>query len=201
MLAGANEIIANSVQEGVGIPVKESNADTLRAIRQVVGMMRGQKVGLQAEAVEHEVRLMKLEMNAILDAVLDAGGGDPARATELGFKHSLIDIPFAASRQCRNEVMVARDIRSKNAGPFCLTLDVLFGDEASYQRVVAAKAITREKMAALYRQPVEKVEVYHHPVALAMKVSIGRPVPAGSIADTDLYGAQQHVLLYPIEIA
>jgi len=108
-LAGANEIIANSVQEGVGIPVKEANADTLKAIRQVVGMMRGQHIGLQAEAVEHEVRLMKLEMHAILDAVLDAGGGDPARATELGFKHGLIDIPFAASRQCKNEVMVARD--------------------------------------------------------------------------------------------
>jgi methylaspartate mutase epsilon subunit len=41
--------------------------------------------------------------------VLDAGGGDPARATELGFKYGLIDIPFAASRHCRNEVMVARD--------------------------------------------------------------------------------------------
>ena len=95
---------------------------------------------------------------------------------------------------------IARVIRSKNAGPFCLTLDVLFGDETAYKRVVAANAITREKMAALYQQPVENVQVFHHPVALAMKVSIVRPVPAGSIADTDLYGAQQHVLLYPIEV-
>ena len=95
---------------------------------------------------------------------------------------------------------IARVIRSKNAGPFCLTLDVLFGDEASYKRVVDAKAITRERMAALYQQPVDNVQVYHHPVALAMKVSIVRPVPAGSVADTDLYGAQQHVLLYPIEV-
>lgn len=109
MLAGANEFIANSVQEGVGIPVKESNADTLKAIRQIVGMMSGQQVALQAEPVAHEVRLMKLEMNAILDAVLELGQGDPARATDLGFRHGLIDIPFAASRHCRNEVMVARD--------------------------------------------------------------------------------------------
>ena len=96
---------------------------------------------------------------------------------------------------------IARVIRSKNAGPFCLTLDVLFGDEASYQRVAAAKVITREKMAALYRQPVENVQVFLHPLARAMKVSIVRPVPAGSVHDTDLYGAQQHVLLYPLEIA
>ncbi len=96
---------------------------------------------------------------------------------------------------------IAKVIRSKNAGPFCLTLDVLFGDDPSYRRVVAAGAITREKMAALYQQPLENVQVYHHPAALAMKVSIVRAAPAGSVMDTDLYGAQQHVLLYPIEIA
>jgi len=48
MLAGANEFIANSVGEGIGIPVKETNADTLKAIRQVVGMMKGQRAALQA---------------------------------------------------------------------------------------------------------------------------------------------------------
>ena len=96
---------------------------------------------------------------------------------------------------------IAKVIRSKNAGPFCLTLDVLFADKQSYGRVVAAEAITRETMAALYRQPIENVQVYHHPTALAMKVSMIRPVPAGSVMDTDLYGAQQHVLLYPLEIA
>ena len=95
---------------------------------------------------------------------------------------------------------IARVIRSKNAGPFFITLDVLFGDEVSYRRVVAANVITREKMAALYRQPVENVQAYQHPLALAIKVSIVRPVPAGSVKDTDLYGAQQHVLLYPLEI-
>lgn len=96
---------------------------------------------------------------------------------------------------------IARVIRSKNAGPFCLTLDILFGDEASYQRVVAANVITPEKMAALYGQPLANVQVYQHAQARAMKVSIVRPTPAGSVKDTDLYGAQQHVLLYPLEIA
>jgi hypothetical protein len=95
---------------------------------------------------------------------------------------------------------IARVIRSKNAGPFCVTLDVLFGDQATFQRAVSSGQITRERMAALYRQPPENIQVFHHPAALAMKVSIVRPAPAGSLADTDLYGAQQHVLLYPIEI-
>ena len=95
---------------------------------------------------------------------------------------------------------IAKVIRSKNAGPFCLTLDILFGDLASYRRVADAHVITRESMAALYRQPVANVAVNLHPNALAIKVSLVRWTPAGSITDTDIYGAQQHVLLYAIEV-
>lgn len=95
---------------------------------------------------------------------------------------------------------IARVIRSKNAGPYCVTLDVLFGDEPTYRRVEKAGIITRERMAALYRKPVETVEVFHHPAALAMKVSFDRWVAAGSLLDSDLYGAQQHVLLYDLEV-
>jgi methylaspartate mutase epsilon subunit len=109
MLAGCNEFIANSVQEGVGIPLKEANADTLRAIRQVIGLMRGQGARLDPPGVEHEIGLMKQEMDAILEAVLDAGDGDPALGTVRAFESGLLDIPFAATRQCRGEVMVARD--------------------------------------------------------------------------------------------
>lgn len=95
---------------------------------------------------------------------------------------------------------LAKVIRSKNAGPFYLTLDVLFGDGASYRRVADAGVITAETIAALYRRPVGDIRVYLHPGALAIKVSIVRPVPAGSLHDTDIYGAQQHVLLYDIAV-
>ena len=67
---------------------------------------------------------------------------------------------------------LARLIRSKNAGPFCLTLDVLFDKPADYQRVLAARVITPEKMAALYQQPLANVQVFNHERALAMKVSL-----------------------------
>lgn len=143
MLSGADEIIANSVQEGVGIPLKESNADTLKALRQIVGMMRGQRAALQAEPVEQEVDRMKREMDAILEAVMDLAHGDPALATELGFKHGLIDIPFAASRHCANEVMVARDaegaVRYLNPGRIPVPADVLAHHKACLDRRVAAR--------------------------------------------------------------
>ncbi len=40
-------------------------------------------------------------------------------------------------------------IRSKNAGPFTLTFDIMFADLASYQRVKSAGALNPAAFAAL----------------------------------------------------
>jgi len=95
---------------------------------------------------------------------------------------------------------LAKVIRSKNAGPYYLTLDVLFADKDTYQRVVTSGAVTAESMAKLYAVPEEEVQVFNHDAALAVKVTFVRRVPAGSVDDTDIYGAQQHVPLYSVEI-
>ena len=119
-------------------------------------MMKGQRAALQAEPVENEIRLMKLEMNAILDAVLEMGDGDPARATELGFRHGLIDIPFAASRQCKNEVMVARDaegaVRYLDPGKIPVPPEVL-----KYHRACLEKRATARKRKIDYQTIVDDI--------------------------------------------
>jgi methylaspartate mutase epsilon subunit len=109
MFGGVNELISKSIQEAVGIPEKSANADTLRAIRMVIDLMSTQGVKLDSEQLSAEIDLMKLEMNAVLEAVLDLGGGDPAVATVKAFERGMLDLPFAASRQCKGEVMVVRD--------------------------------------------------------------------------------------------
>jgi len=156
MLAGVNEFIANSVQEGVGIPLKEANADTLRAMRQVIGLMRGQNAALDPAQLEEEVALMKLEMRAILDAVLDAGDGDPARGTVRGFQDGLLDIPFAASRQCRGEVMVARDaegaVRYLDAGRVPVPEHVL-----THHRACLDRRVARNQKAIDYNDIVDDI--------------------------------------------
>ena len=96
---------------------------------------------------------------------------------------------------------LAKVIRSKNAGPYNLTLDVLFADAKDYRRVVNSAAITVSSMAELYKVDSSAVRVFNHPAALAIKVTFVRRVPAGSIDDTDIYGAQQHVPLYSVAIA
>ena len=92
-------------------------------------------------------------------------------------------------------------VRSKNAGPFRYTLDVVFSDEDSYRAVLAANVITREAVAKLYGLTIEDVTtVRSFDAARAIKVTLRRTIPSGSPGDGDIYGAQQHAPLLDLEV-
>jgi hypothetical protein len=95
---------------------------------------------------------------------------------------------------------VARLIRSKNAGPFWLTFDVMFADAAMYQRVRDQRVITVDVVSLLYHQPREQVSVFAHDSALAIKVSMPRPQSSGSAFDTDVLGGQQYAPLMDLTV-
>lgn len=84
---------------------------------------------------------------------------------------------------------LARLIRSKNAGPFELTFDVMFEDEARYARVQRSGALTREAVAQRYGLAPEQVKFFYCDNALAVKASIPRPYTQGDLYDTDGHGA------------
>jgi hypothetical protein len=95
---------------------------------------------------------------------------------------------------------LAKLIRSKNAGPFSLTFDMMFEEEATYRRVVASGVLTRERFAAIYRVPAEKVLFFAHDAARAIKISIPRPYVQCDLDDGDAYGGQQHAPLVELVI-
>ena len=95
---------------------------------------------------------------------------------------------------------LARLIRSKNAGPFELTFDVMFEDEERYLRVKRSGALTRELVARLYGLPAEKVKFFWCDNACAIKASIPRPYFQGDVRDSDSHGGQQYAPLMDIEI-
>jgi uncharacterized protein DUF4387 len=96
---------------------------------------------------------------------------------------------------------LAKVIRSKNAGPFELTFDVMFDDAATYERVKQSGAINAQAIAGIYRVRLDDVLVCQpYDPALAFKVTIRRPVGSGDITDRDVYGCQQHVPLLMIEV-
>lgn len=86
---------------------------------------------------------------------------------------------------------LAKLIRTKNAGPFQLTLDVMFDDERTYRHVVAARVITPESMAVFFGLAPERVRVFEVAAARAIKVTVPRAVPCGDPDDSDLFGGQQ----------
>ncbi len=95
---------------------------------------------------------------------------------------------------------LARLIRAKNAGPFMLTFDVMFDDEASYRRVLDAQVLTKASFAALYHVPEKDVLFFEHDAAKAIKISIPRPYVQCDPDDGDAYGGQQHAPLVEIEV-
>lgn len=97
---------------------------------------------------------------------------------------------------------IAKVIRSKNAGPFSITLDVLFESEAVYQKVKAADLINKPLIAKLYHIPEESIsELVYFDQAHGIKVTYDRPISSGTIGDRDVYGAQQHapLMLLPVD--
>ena len=96
---------------------------------------------------------------------------------------------------------LCRVIRSKNSGPYELTIDLIFNEQLDYLKVKEGSLINKEMIANLYKISVDDVIVLvFFDAALAIKATIKRPLVAGAIGETDVYGAQQHAPLLQIEL-
>lgn len=96
---------------------------------------------------------------------------------------------------------IAKEISSKNAGNHFLTFDVVFDDRETYERVKDAGVLTRERIAELYRMPLDDVlHVVEFDHGNAFKVAVRRAHTSGSVGDTDVFGAQQYAPLLELEV-
>jgi hypothetical protein len=85
-----------------------------------------------------------------------------------------------------------RLIRSKNAGPFELTFDIMFKDRAGYDLVLKSGVLSAESIAKIYRVELDDIRLFNIERILAVKFSIPRKIFSGDIGDTDVYGGQFH---------
>ena len=95
---------------------------------------------------------------------------------------------------------IADVCKSKNAGPFELTIDVVFRDRELYERVLATGVLCPKLFAKLYNVAEDEVLFTPYPAANAFKATIPRLVSGGDVGDTDVYGAQQHAPLLEVNI-
>ena len=95
---------------------------------------------------------------------------------------------------------ICRDIRSKNAGPFWVTVDIFFDNAESFRRYVDHRALGAEAIGATFgvdpalvkRFPVENLEM--------IKISYPRKSPQGGIVERDLHSGQQFVRLLDVNL-
>jgi hypothetical protein len=90
---------------------------------------------------------------------------------------------------------LAEEVRSKNAGPFWMTLDIFLRNDADYEYLLASGQLSEEHIGRLYEVDRGSVQIFTLPAIRAIKISFPRSVSAGSFEDRDQHAGQQHIPL------
>lgn len=90
---------------------------------------------------------------------------------------------------------------SKNAGPYLITFDVLFKDDATYEQGRRSGVFTRETLARLFRVAPDRIySIHEYAPARVIKFTMIREVSSGDFGDRTVFGSQQWAPLIDIEI-
>ena len=93
---------------------------------------------------------------------------------------------------------IARFVRSKNAGPFWVTIDIFCDDDASYELIKNSPNLKLENVAALYNTVPDKMKIFYLDSLRAIKYSFERPHPSGWKYENDMHSGQQYIALSQI---
>jgi hypothetical protein len=90
---------------------------------------------------------------------------------------------------------LALEVRSKNAGPFWVTMELFMRDAAGYAVVADPRFLDEPVIARLYGVTADTVQIFRLPELNVVKISFPRPVAQGSLRDRDIHAGQHHVPL------
>lgn len=88
-------------------------------------------------------------------------------------------------------------IRSKNAGPFWVTIDIFCDTPEVFARL--RDGLATASVAKLYQSPEQLLKRFDIEDLRVIKFSLPRPVVQGSANDRDMHGAQYAALLEEYE--
>jgi uncharacterized protein DUF4387 len=94
---------------------------------------------------------------------------------------------------------LANEVRSKNAGPFWVTMELFMRDAEGYR--IAESSLNERVIAELYRVEESTVQIYRIPALNVVKISFPRPLSQGSLRDRDMHAGQHHVPLARMPIS
>lgn len=96
---------------------------------------------------------------------------------------------------------IATFVRSKNAGPFWLTIDIFCDTADAYDTLTTAGVLTPERVAALYHVDATAIRIFRLDDIHALKISFPRPTVQGGTRDRDMHAGQQHVPIMQLAIS
>lgn len=89
-------------------------------------------------------------------------------------------------------------VRSKNGGPFKLTIDIFCGSKDAYEHI--RTALPSDRIATVLRTDPERLQRFEIASLNVIKFSLDRPQVQGSIHDRDMHGASWAALIAELEI-
>ena len=96
---------------------------------------------------------------------------------------------------------VCHQIRSKNAGPFWISVDLFFTDREAFDRYASAKELQPQHLAPLFGVRPDQVGCYPVPDLSVLKISYPRRDPQGGMVERDLHGGQQYIRIVDLELS
>jgi methylaspartate mutase epsilon subunit len=110
-LAKANAVDLRSIDEGVGVPTRETHRVSYRAAKWIFDVVREQKIELEIKDVAEEEKVTEIEVRAILDRILDFGDGDIVEGTIKAVESGILDSPWSPNINVKDKVLGVRDAR------------------------------------------------------------------------------------------
>lgn len=95
---------------------------------------------------------------------------------------------------------VCIDIRSKNAGPFWITVDLFFADEETLVWTADAPVLSAEALGRVFGVDPDQIKRFVVTSLCVFKFSYPRREPQGGIVERDMHGGQQYVRLLDVEV-
>jgi hypothetical protein len=96
---------------------------------------------------------------------------------------------------------VCRYIRSKNAGPFWITIDLFFDSAENYGKYRDSEALGAATFASLYGADPLLVKRFAIDNLHTVKVSFARPTAQGGMIERDMHAGQQYVRLLGLDLS
>lgn len=90
---------------------------------------------------------------------------------------------------------LAYEVRSKNAGPFWVTMELFLRDADGYRIAADETYLNEGTVARLYQLDEADVQMFRIPSLNVVKISFPRPVSQASLRDRDVHSGQHHVPL------